>query len=60
MRQKIDKRKAAGKDSDVYVDGVLMPPKRLRKEISRQGYMSTMEEKLWAQSQGIRCPKLIL
>jgi hypothetical protein len=55
---KVDKRKRAGKESNVYVGGTLMPAKRLRKEISRQGYMSVMDQLKWAQGWYIQAPKL--
>ena len=43
---KVDKRKraAAAKESNVYLDQELMPQKKLRKEISRQGHMSCTEQ----------------
>jgi hypothetical protein len=42
--QKIKLRRTRGKDSDVYLDGELMPRKKIQKEISRQGYMTTSEQ----------------
>ncbi|OBT73196.1 hypothetical protein VF21_08718 [Pseudogymnoascus sp. 05NY08] len=43
MDRKIQLRKRTGKQSDVYLDGKLMPLEKLRKEIARQGYMTTVE-----------------
>ncbi|KAH8753943.1 ankyrin repeat-containing domain protein [Hyaloscypha finlandica] len=40
---KVEQRKRAAKESNVYLDQELMPQKKLRKEISRQGYMSCTE-----------------
>lgn len=59
ISQKIDKRKRAGKESNIYKDEQLMDVKRLRKEISRQGHMSYME--LLDSAKGLfgRAPKLI-
>jgi hypothetical protein len=50
VRQKIESRKKRGRESDVYLDGELMPRKKLQKEISRQGYMTFAEE--FNQAQG--------
>ncbi|OBT43416.1 hypothetical protein VE00_05745 [Pseudogymnoascus sp. WSF 3629] len=44
MNRKIQLRKRTGKDSDVYLDGQLMPVEKLRKETARQGYMTTVEQ----------------
>lgn len=40
---KIEKRKKEGKDTLVYRDGVLVPPDKVTKEISRQGRLTTLE-----------------
>jgi Clr5 domain len=37
VEHRLLKRKRALKESVVYVDGILLPPKKLRKEISRNG-----------------------
>jgi Clr5 domain len=37
VEHRLLKRKRARKESVVYVDGILLPPKKLRKEISRNG-----------------------
>lgn len=58
--RKVDERKRAGKESNVYVDGVLIPSKRLRKEISRQGYITVMDQANLAQGRYIQTPKLNL
>jgi hypothetical protein len=50
VSQKIGLRKRAAKESDVYLDGQLVPTKKLRKEISRQGYMTFAEQ--FNQTQG--------
>jgi hypothetical protein len=42
--QKIESRRTKGKDSYVYLNGELIPEKRIRKEISRQGYMTVSEQ----------------
>jgi hypothetical protein len=42
--QKVVQRKRTAKESNVYVDGELMPRKRLQKEISRQGFMTVTEQ----------------
>jgi hypothetical protein len=44
MNRKVQHRKRTGKESDVYLDGKLMAADKLRKEISRQGYMTTLEQ----------------
>jgi hypothetical protein len=41
---KVEQRKRAAKESNVYLDRELVPQKKLRKEISRQGYMSFTEQ----------------
>ncbi|OBT56680.1 hypothetical protein VE04_03557 [Pseudogymnoascus sp. 24MN13] len=43
MGRKIQLRKRTGKESDVYLDGKLMPLEKLRKEIARQAYVTTVE-----------------
>jgi hypothetical protein len=50
MSQKIELRKRTAKESDIYLDGQLVPKKKLRKEISRQGYMTFAEQ--YKQAQG--------
>lgn len=42
--QKVEQRRKRGKESLVYMDNRLVPTKRLKKEISRQGYMTTLEK----------------
>ena len=37
------KRKHSGKESDLYVDGVLIPNKKVRKETLRNSFTSTFE-----------------
>ncbi|KFY83528.1 hypothetical protein V498_08005, partial [Pseudogymnoascus sp. VKM F-4517 (FW-2822)] len=44
MNRKIQLRKRTGKDSDVYMNGQLMPAGKLQKKTSRQGYMTTVEQ----------------
>ena len=44
MNRKIQLRKRTGKESDVYLNGQLMPAEKLRKETSRQGYMTSVEQ----------------
>ncbi|KEY74580.1 hypothetical protein S7711_05012 [Stachybotrys chartarum IBT 7711] len=46
---KVRKRKENHKSSNVYLNGLLVPAKKLSKEISRQGFMSTTERLAWAQ-----------
>jgi hypothetical protein len=43
MGEKLKERKKRDKKSDVYLEGRLMPPKLLGKEICRQGYMTSAE-----------------
>jgi hypothetical protein len=42
--QKIEERRKRGRDTDVYLKGELVPKKKLKKEISRQGYMKIAEQ----------------
>ncbi|KFA51399.1 hypothetical protein S40293_03259 [Stachybotrys chartarum IBT 40293] len=46
---KVRKRRENHKSSNVYLNGLLVPAKKLSKEISRQGFMSTTERLAWAQ-----------
>jgi hypothetical protein len=59
MARKLDKRKRGGKESNVYLEGQLIPTKKLRKEISRQGYMSVIDQLNWAQGRYIQAPELM-
>ncbi|KAL9070705.1 MAG: hypothetical protein Q9157_005728 [Trypethelium eluteriae] len=43
VKQKVSKRKQAGKDSDVYIDGALVPARKLRKELRRYGTASSSQ-----------------
>ncbi|KAL2147808.1 hypothetical protein VTI28DRAFT_5580 [Corynascus sepedonium] len=49
ITSKTGKRKAAGKESNVFVNGVLVPPAKIRKESARHGYMTTLEKMSQAQ-----------
>ncbi|KAN0117792.1 ankyrin [Hyaloscypha variabilis] len=49
MGQKIGARKRMAKESNVYLDGQLVPTKKIRKEISRQAYMTVSEQLHQAQ-----------
>lgn len=40
---RIEKRKRDGKDSSLYVDGVLIPKKKFRKEASRHNFPTIQE-----------------
>jgi hypothetical protein len=51
MDQKIGARKRMAKESNVYLDGQLVPRKKLRKEISRQAYMTVSEQIHQAQGE---------
>jgi hypothetical protein len=42
--QKIGARKRMAKESNIYLDGQLVPTKKLQKEISRQAYMPVYEQ----------------
>ncbi|KAH8753211.1 hypothetical protein BGZ57DRAFT_965322 [Hyaloscypha finlandica] len=42
--QKIWARKRMAKESNIYLDGKLVPAKKVRKEISRQAYMTIYEQ----------------
>ncbi|SPO07209.1 uncharacterized protein DNG_09903 [Cephalotrichum gorgonifer] len=54
---KIDKRhRVWKKPTNVYRDGVLIPSRRLDKEVSRQGFMTTFERLQIAQGQSPRTP----
>jgi hypothetical protein len=48
--QKIGARKRMAKESNIYLDGQLVPTKKLRKEISRQAHMTVYEQ--FHQGQG--------
>jgi post-segregation antitoxin (ccd killing protein) len=52
MGQKLGARKRMAKESNVYLDGQLVPAKKVRKEISRQAYMTVSEQ--FHQAQGKR------
>ncbi|KAI1486889.1 ankyrin repeat-containing domain protein [Biscogniauxia mediterranea] len=53
----MQKRKRDNKDSAVYVDGCLVPEKKLCKELSRQGHLTTKQQLQWAQAPSPRTPK---
>ena len=44
MKRKIQLRKRGGKETDVYLNGQLMPADKLQKETSRQGHVSFIEQ----------------
>jgi hypothetical protein len=44
VAQKIGKRKREHKESEVYIDGNLIETKKVRKAISRYGFMSAITE----------------
>ncbi|KFA79216.1 hypothetical protein S40288_02350 [Stachybotrys chartarum IBT 40288] len=54
---KVRKRKQNHKKTNVYLDGILVPAKKLSKEMSRQGFMSTTERLTWAQAPSPRTPE---
>jgi hypothetical protein len=60
MGQKIETRKRTAKESDVYLDGQLVPRKKLRKEISRQGYITLTEKLNQVQGESLKALKLYL
>ena len=39
----MEKRKRDGKESNLYIDGVLVPQKKLRKEVSRHNFPTIQE-----------------
>ena len=39
----INKRKRSGKETNLYIDGVLIPPTKIRKEISRYNFPTIQE-----------------
>ncbi|KAJ5083543.1 ankyrin repeat-containing domain protein [Penicillium angulare] len=41
-RQMETRKRESGKDSEVYINGVLQSPKKVRYEIGRQGFESTI------------------
>ena len=43
IRHHTSKRKFNGKESDLYVDGILIPNKKVRKETSRNNFTSTFD-----------------
>lgn len=47
----IEERKKRGRETDVYKGGELVSRKKVQKEISRQGFVSTVERIAKAQSQ---------
>ncbi|KAI1635604.1 ankyrin repeat-containing domain protein [Biscogniauxia mediterranea] len=57
VSHKMQKRKRDKKDSAVYVDGCLVPEKKLCKELSRQGHLTTKQQLQWAQAPSPRTPK---
>jgi hypothetical protein len=50
LGQNIGARKRMAKESNIYLDGKLVPAKKVRKEISRQAYMTIYEQ--FHQGQG--------
>jgi selenocysteine-specific translation elongation factor len=40
----LSKRKRDGKESDLYVDGILVPSKEIQKETSRNCFVSLLEQ----------------
>jgi hypothetical protein len=44
IAHRVDKRKRDGKESNVNVNGEAIEPKKLKKEISRHGFVSTIEK----------------
>jgi hypothetical protein len=54
VHYRIEKRKRGDKESDLYIDGVLIPKKKIRKETSRHN-LPTIQE---YYGQGSICPKL--
>ncbi|KAI5923670.1 ankyrin repeat-containing domain protein [Camillea tinctor] len=57
ISRKVEKRKREGEASAVYMDGMLVPSKKLHKEISRQGHMTMAEQLKWAQAPSPNTPK---
>ncbi|KAK8228313.1 Clr5 domain-containing protein [Phyllosticta capitalensis] len=44
VSRKIDKRKLEGRDSEVIMDGQLVPKEKVRKKTSTYGYQTTLEK----------------
>jgi hypothetical protein len=57
VSQKVGLRKRTAKESNVYIDGELMPRKKLQKEISRQGFMTFAEQFNQAQGELLKASK---
>ncbi|KAK4246409.1 ankyrin repeat-containing protein [Corynascus novoguineensis] len=53
IASKLGKRKAAGKESNVFWKGELVPPAKIRKESARHGYMTTLEKMYQAQASAV-------
>ncbi|RYP06498.1 hypothetical protein DL765_009465 [Monosporascus sp. GIB2] len=43
LSRKIEKRKKAGKESDVFVNGILLPREKVENGIRHHGYITTIE-----------------
>jgi hypothetical protein len=43
VQARVQKRKRDGKESNVYVDGVLMPATKMRKEVARHDWRNVYE-----------------
>lgn len=53
VSRRIEKRKREGKDTDLRIDGVAIPEKKLRKAITRYGQGSTLEKLTYELKQGM-------
>jgi len=53
LESRLLKRKRDGKESDVYVDGELLSPKKIRKEIGRNCCGSSLERYAQGNSSSI-------
>ena len=54
----IEKRKRMAKERNIYLDGQLVPTKKVRKEISRQGYMTVSQQFRQAQGEYLKASRL--
>lgn len=58
IQPKLIKRKREGKESDIYVDGVLLPKKKVQKEMSRYAYEASKAH--YAQAPSPQTPDGVL
>ena len=60
LNKKIETRKRAAKDSNVYCSGELLPAKKLRKALSHQGYLTFSEQFNLSQGRRLHASVMLL